>query len=107
MLCSGLAMQMAAVAIGWQVYGIHHKAFDLGLIGLAEFAPVPLLALPAGQIADRLPRVTVVLIWGFADASVIALLLLVTIGGARQLWEFLVLAALTGTVGALGAPAGR
>ena len=60
MLCSGLAMQMAAVAIGWQVYSIHHSAFDLGLIGLAEFAPVPLLALPAGQLADRLPRVAVV-----------------------------------------------
>jgi hypothetical protein len=34
MLCSGFAMQMAAVAIGWQVYEIHHSAFDLGLIGL-------------------------------------------------------------------------
>ena len=52
MLCSGLAMQMAAVAIGWQVYSIHHSAFDLGLIGLAEFLPVPLLALP-GRAARR------------------------------------------------------
>ena len=48
-LCSGIALQMAQVAIGWQVYSIRHNAFDLGLIGLAEFAPVPLLALPAGQ----------------------------------------------------------
>ena len=69
MLCSGLAMQMAAVAIGWQVYSIHHSAFDLGLIGLAEFAPVPLLALPAGQLADRLPRVELVIVWGFATRS--------------------------------------
>ena len=37
MLCSSLAMQMAQIAIGWQVYAIHHSAFDLGLIGLAEF----------------------------------------------------------------------
>ena len=74
MLCSGLAMQMAAVAIGWQVYSIHHSAFDLGLIGLAEFAPVPLLALPAGQLADRLPRVAVVTVWGFCDAAVMGLL---------------------------------
>jgi hypothetical protein len=48
------ASQMIAVAIGWQVYAIHRKAFDLGLIGLAEFAP--LVALPDGQIADRLSR---------------------------------------------------
>lgn len=107
LLASGLAMQMAQVAIGWQVYGIHHSAFDLGLIGLVEFVPVPLLALPAGQLADRLPRVTVVLVWGLADAAIMALLLLVTLGGAHQLWQFLVLAALTGAAGAFGNPAGR
>jgi MFS family permease len=107
MLCSSVAMQMAAVAIGWQVYLIHHSAFDLGLIGLAEFAPVPLLALPAGQLADRLPRLAVVFVWGFADAAVFALLLLVTIHGAHQLWPFLALALTTGAVGAVGNPAGR
>jgi MFS family permease len=107
MLSSGLAMQMAAVAIGWQVYSIHHSAFDLGLVGLAEFAPVPLLALPAGQLADRLPRITVVTVWGFADASVMALLLYVTISGAHALWQFVALAALTGVLGAIGNPAGR
>jgi MFS family permease len=107
MLASGFAMQMVAVAIGWQVYLIHHSAFDLGLIGLAEFAPVPLLALPAGQLADRLPRIAVVLVWGFADAGVTAILLLVTIGGAHELWQFLGLAALTGTLAAVGNPAGR
>ena len=107
MLASGFAMQMVQVAVGWQVYTIHHSAFDLGLIGLAEFAPVPLLALPAGHLADRLPRVTVVIVWGFADAVVTGLLLIVTIRGAHELWPFVALAALTGTLGALGNPAGR
>jgi MFS family permease len=106
-LCSGLALQMVSVAIGWQVYAIHHRAFDLGLIGLVEFVPVLLLALPAGQLADRLPRVTTVFVWGFADAGVTGLLLLVTIQGARSLWEFLALAAATGTFAAFGNPAGR
>ena len=92
MLCSGFAMQMASVAIGWQVYEIHHSAFDLGLIGLAEFLPVPLLALPAGHIADRLPRVKLVMVWGIADAIVMALLLVVTINGADELWPFVALA---------------
>ena len=107
MLCSSVAMQMAAVAIGWQVYSIHHSAFDLGLIGLAEFAPMPLLALPAGQLADRLPRLGVVFVWGFADAAVFGLLLVVTVRGAQQLWPFLALALATGTVAAFGNPAGR
>ncbi|HEY6960794.1 MAG TPA: MFS transporter [Gaiellaceae bacterium] len=107
MLCSGLAMQMAQVAIGWQVYGIHHSAFDLGLIGLAEFVPVPLLALPAGQLADRAPRVRVLLLWGFADAAVMGVLLLVTIRGAHQLWPFVALAFVTGIFAAVGNPSGR
>ncbi len=107
MLCSGFAMQMASVAIGWQVYEIHHSAFDLGLIGLAEFLPVPLLALPAGHIADRLPRVKLVMVWGIADAIVMALLLVVTINGADELWPFVALAVATGSLGALGNPAGR
>ena len=106
-LCSGLALQMAQVAIGWQVYSIHHSAFDLGLIGLAEFVPVPLLALPAGSLADRVPRVELVMLWGIAQAVVVALLLLVTIRGADLLWQFVALAALTGTLAAIGNPAAR
>ncbi len=46
---------MVEVAVGWQVYAIHRSAFDLGLIGLAEFVPLLVLALPAGHLADRLP----------------------------------------------------
>src|SRR5207302_2425955 len=56
LLVMAVATQMTAVAVGWQVYSIHRNPFDLGLIGLAEFLPLPLLALPAGQIADRFPR---------------------------------------------------
>ncbi len=54
------ARQMEAVAIGWQVYdvarltrGVEESAFMLGLIGLAQFAPVFLLSLAGGQAADR------------------------------------------------------
>ena len=57
---ASLAMQLAGsmieVAIGWQVYDIHRSALDLGLVGLAAFLPLPLLALPAGHLADRFSR---------------------------------------------------
>src|SRR2546423_13074319 len=98
---------MVAVAVGWQVFAIHRNPFDLGLIGLAEFAPVPLLALPAGQLADRLSRTALVFASSFAEAVVVGLLLLVTLGGARELWQFVALAALTGATSAFGTPAGR
>ena len=52
-LASGFALQMLVVAIGVQVYLIHEDPLDLGLVGLAEFLPLLVLALPAGQIADR------------------------------------------------------
>jgi MFS family permease len=99
--------QMTTVAIGWQVYSIHHNAFDLGLIGLAEFAPVPLLALPAGQLADRLPRVAVVIVTSLGDAVVAGLLLVITLRGAHELWQFVALAAVTGAISSLGSPAQR
>jgi MFS family permease len=106
-LTAGFAAQMVAVAVGWQVYAIHRSAFDLGLIGLAEFAPLPLLALPAGQLADRLSRVHVFAASMLAEAGVATLLLVVTLGGATELWPFVALAALTGVTQAFGNPAGR
>ena len=107
LLTSGFGTQMVSVAVGWQVYAIHHKAFDLGLIGLAEFVPALVVALPAGQLADRVPR-TLVAAWAtLAEAVVAALLLLVTIGGAHELWQFVTLAALTGLTAGIGQPAGR
>ena len=51
-----VSVQMIGVAIGWQVYTAHRSTLALGLIGLAEFMPLFLLALPAGHLADRLPR---------------------------------------------------
>ena len=52
----GVSVQMLEVAIGWEVYTNQRSALDLGLIGLAEFIPMFVLALPAGQLADHLPR---------------------------------------------------
>jgi hypothetical protein len=107
MLTASFGTQMISVAVGWQVYEIHHRAFDLGLIGLAEFVPVLFVALPAGQLADRVPR-TLLSAWStLAEALVAALLLLVTLDGARQLWQYVALAALTGLASGIGSPAQR
>ena len=84
MLGSSFGTQMVSVAVGWQVYAIHRSAFDLGLIGLAEFLPLALLALPAGQLADRLPRTMIAGISSFAEAVVVALLLVVTLKGRHS-----------------------
>ncbi len=51
-----LAIHGLTVAIGWHVYKLTSDPLDLGLIGLAQFAPAFLLFLLAGIAADRLER---------------------------------------------------
>jgi MFS family permease len=107
MMAMTFASQMIDVAVGWQVYSIHRSALDLGLIGLAEFAPLPLLALPAGQLADRLPRRLVFAAALVLNAAVAAVLLVVTLRGTETLPPYLALALANGVASALGTPASR
>src|SRR5580704_6319010 len=80
-LVTNLATQMIAVAIGWQVYDIHHRPFDLGLVGLLEFGPVFVLALPAGQLVDRVSRRLVLGIATVLLIAIAATLILVSAAG--------------------------
>ncbi|HXF97595.1 MAG TPA: MFS transporter [Gaiellaceae bacterium] len=107
LLATGFAMAMATVAIGWQVYAVDENPLHLGLVGLAEFLPLPLLALPAGHLADRLPRRRLYALMVATDVVVLSALLGVTAAGADEVWPFFALAFLTGVGGAVGAPAGR
>jgi MFS family permease len=107
LLTNGLASQMLAVAIGWQVYSIHRNPLDLGLVGLMEFLPLPLLALPAGQLADRMPRRLVSAAALVLNVLIALLLVAVTLAGARTLWPFLAIAAITGVAAVVGNPAAR
>jgi Transmembrane secretion effector len=106
-LANGLASQMLAVAIGWQVYAIHRNPLDLGLVGLAEFVPLPLLALPAGQLADRVSRRTVTAVSLVLGVAIAALLIAITLAGAHALWPFLAIGATAGVASAVGNPATR
>ena len=99
------AENMVAVAVGWQVFSIRKNPLDLGLIGLAEFVPLLVLALPAGHLADRLPRRLVAALALAVMVAVAGALLAVTIADAQVVWPYFVLAALTGAASALGWPA--
>jgi MFS family permease len=106
-VATAFAIEMSFVAIGWQVYAIHRDPLDLGLVGLAMFLPLPLLALPAGHLSDRYPRRTVLALATALDAAVAVGLLVVTRAGAEATWPFFALAFGTGVASAVGAPAGR
>jgi MFS family permease len=55
-LLGGTANQMLMVALAWQMYDLTGSAWDLGLVGLAQFVPALILTLPAGQWVDRVDR---------------------------------------------------
>ena len=78
------AENMIAVAVGWQVYAIHKNPLDLGLVGLCEFLPLPILALPAGHLADRVPRRLIAAISLTIMVGVAGALLAVTVADARR-----------------------
>lgn len=53
---NAMGLHAFTVAIGWHVYQLTGDPLDLGLIGLAQFAPVLALFLVAGVAADRFDR---------------------------------------------------
>src|SRR4051812_30245931 len=50
------AVEMQAVAVGWQVYEITKRPLDLGYVGLAQFLPGILLFPISGHASDRFDR---------------------------------------------------
>lgn len=101
------ASEMQAVAVGWQIYSLTHRPLDLGLVGLAQFAPGVLLFLIAGHTADRFPRQRILQICfgGFGLCSV--LLLALTLHGLAVVWPIYAVLLFNGTVRAFNGPAGQ
>src|SRR5947208_15892674 len=81
-----IASEMQAVAVGWQIYALTHRALDLGLVGLAQFLPGILLFLVAGHTADRYPRQRILQCCYLGFAGISALLLVLTLHGLSAVW---------------------
>jgi MFS family permease len=75
---SSFGFQMMSVAVGWQIYALTGRAFDLGLIGLVQFVPSVLLALPAGHVADQFDRRRIVALCQMVEWTAIGLLAVLT-----------------------------
>ena len=67
-------LQMLLLAIGWHMYELTGEAWDLGLVGLFQFAPALLTTLVAGHAADRMHRARLVALCQAAQACVAAVL---------------------------------
>jgi len=102
---SSFGFQMLSVAVGWQIYTITGRALDLGLIGLAQFIPSLLLALPAGQVADQFERRRIVLYAQVVEFLAIAVLAVLTLFNHIDQWGILALVFVIGVVQAFEFPA--
>ncbi|HTO84302.1 MAG TPA: MFS transporter [Methylomirabilota bacterium] len=102
---SEFAHQIAAVAIGWQVYALTGSAFDLGLVGLVEFIPTAALVFIAGHAADRYDRRRLAQLCQVAAALAAAFLAWGTFAGWLAVPEIFAAVAVLGTVNAFESPA--
>jgi MFS family permease len=101
---SGFAYQMNAVAVGWLVYALTGSAFDLGLVGLAQFLPILLLTLAAGHVADQYDRRRIVQICQAIECAAALVLALGTASGWLTMNIVLAVAAVIGAARAFEAP---
>ena len=76
-----MASQMMMVVVAWQMYDLTHSAYDLGLVGLAQFLPALALVLVTGQVADRFDRRRILACCLGGQLLVSALLIAGTAGG--------------------------
>ncbi|MBV8593362.1 MAG: MFS transporter [Caulobacteraceae bacterium] len=108
-----LGSQIQSVTMGWQVYEVSRRtetvaasAFNVSLIGLVTFAPLLLLAMPAGETADRRDRRAVLLACYAAEALAVTILIVASVSGAASVPLLLAVAVLFGVARAFFSPAG-
>jgi MFS family permease len=102
---SRFSSQIAAVAIGWQVYDLTTSAFLLGMVGLVQFLPTALLVLVAGHAADRYQRKRVVQLCQLAEALTALFLALGAYAGWVTVTQIFIATTILGTTGAFESPA--
>ncbi len=101
------ATEMQAVAVAWQIYSLTHRPLDLGLVGLAQFAPGIFLFLVAGHVADRFPRQRILQICYAAFSGCSLLLLALAFHGLAAVWPIYIVLLANGVVRTFNGAAGQ
>jgi MFS family permease len=96
---------MQATAQGWLVLSLTDSNIALGATSAAATAPILLLSILAGVLADRVDLRRLLAGAQLAAAGVAAVLAILTMTRVVEFWHVLVLAFLSGAVGALATPA--
>src|SRR5512136_771458 len=96
---------MQSVAQGWLVFQLTGSEFALGAISFIGTLPTLFLMLPAGALADRIPRRQVLLVTQTAMMLFAFILAILAATHVLQVWHVGVLAACLGIANSFDAPA--
>jgi MFS family permease len=102
-----VSSEMISVAVGWQIYGLTHRPLDLGLVGLAQFAPGVLLFLVSGHTADRVARQAILKVCYIGYALCAVTLLVFSLQGLTSIWPIYAVLLGNGVIRAFQGPAGQ
>jgi MFS family permease len=95
---------MQSVAQGWLVYSLTKSPFYLGMVAAAASLPILLFTLPAGVLADRLPKRNLLLYTqGFSILPALMLGILTSLK-VIAVWQVALLAAMLGSINAVDIP---
>jgi MFS family permease len=103
-LISLVGTWMQTIAQSWLVFQLTHDPIALGLVAVVQFAPVLVLGLFGGVVADAFPKRNALLATQTASLVLALLLGLLVLVGSVQVWEVFVLAGLLGIVSAFDMP---
>ncbi|HTS38546.1 MAG TPA: MFS transporter [Candidatus Solibacter sp.] len=101
------AVEMQAVAVGWQVFEITKRPLDLGYVGLAQFLPGILLFPLSGHASDRFQRRHVLSACYAGYAACFALLLALSQRKLQSVAAIYVVLVLIGVVRSFNGTASR
>ena len=104
---SRVAVLVQSVAVGWQVYDLTRSALALGIVGLVEFVPMFLLALPAGELADRFDPRRIITLSSLLEAVASSLLLVFVFAHGTSVLPLYGIILLYGTARGFSGPATR
>jgi MFS family permease len=99
-----LGTQIESVAVGWQLFDRTGDALVLGWVGLVQALPVILLAIPAGQLSDKVSRRTI-LMATMAAASLCSIGLALLSWRTGPVWAYYAVLGAGATANAIGWPA--
>jgi MFS family permease len=94
-----------ATAQGWLVLRLTDSPLWLGLIAFAQSLPVIMLSLPAGTVADRVPKRTLIIFTQSIAMGCALTIGALTIAGMVQAWHVLLAALVVGIAAAFENPA--